>query len=252
MRVLLGSGGFRTDERKALLTEEMRRHFGGVRQVLFVPYALGDHDEYLRLLHEKGLDGGYSIDGLHTHADPKAAVRDAEALFVGGGNTFRLLTALYRFDLLDIIKERVHEGLPYLGISAGSNVACPTMQTTNDMPIVMPPSFAALGLVPFQINPHYFSGSTYVKVGDSSYTEHYGETRDDRLREYHELNDTPVMGLAEGGLIRWNGWDGDGCRGTLLGEARVFHKGREPVDWRWGTTFQWTADGLAVLPGQNC
>ena len=114
----------------------------GVRRLLFVPYALADHDEYLRLLHEKGLDGGYLLDGLHTHADPKAALRAAEAIYVGGGNTFRLLHALYHFDLLEVIKRRVGEGLPYLGISAGSNVACPTMQTTNDMPIVLPPSFA--------------------------------------------------------------------------------------------------------------
>src|SRR5207249_11483028 len=133
--------------------------------------------------------------------------------------------------------QRVGEGLPYLGISAGSNVACPTMQTTNDMPIVYPPSFAALHLVPFQINPHYFTGATYVKVGDG-YVEHFGETRDDRIREYHELNDTPVLGLWEAGLIRW-----DSRAGTLLGTpARVFHKGQEPIDWLAGPMFMSTQD----------
>jgi len=107
------------------------------------------------------------------------------------------------------------------------------MQTTNDMPIVYPPSFAALGLVPFQINPHYFTGATYVKVGDG-YVEHFGETRDDRIREYHELNETPVLGLWEAGLICW-----DGRSGTLVGAAaRVFHKGQEPVDWPPATTFE--------------
>ena len=94
---------------------------------------------------------------------------------------FRLLDALYRFDLLDLIRERVRSGLPYLGVSAGSNVACPTIQTTNDMPIVYPPSFAALGLIPFQINPHYFHGTTFVRDGET-YREHFGETRDERLR----------------------------------------------------------------------
>ncbi|MBI1918055.1 MAG: dipeptidase PepE, partial [Planctomycetes bacterium] len=169
---------------------------------------------------------------------------EAEGLFVGGGNTFRLLSELYRLDLLDVIRQRVGEGLPYLGISAGSNVACPTMQTTNDMPIVRPPSFAALGLVPFQINPHYFTGATHVKVGDG-YAEHFGETRDDRIREYHELNDPPVVGLWEAGLIRWNGRSG-----TLVGAtARVFHKGQEPVDWPSATTFEagQDADGRVAL-----
>src|SRR5262249_48313576 len=161
-------------------------------RLLFVPYALADHDGYVRLLVERGYHAGYPIDGIHTHADPKAAVLDAEAVFVGGGNTFRLIDELYRRDLLGGVRQRVAGGPPYFGISAGSNVACPTMQTTNDMPIVRPPSFDALGLVPFQINPHYFTGPTHVKVGDG-YVEHLGETRDDRIREYHELNDPPVV-----------------------------------------------------------
>jgi len=244
MRVLLGSGGFRTDERRALLADEMRRHFGKIERLLFVPYALADHDAYLRLIVERGLDAGYQLDGIHTHSDPKKAILEAEGVFVGGGNTFRLLSELYRLDLLDVIRQRVRAGLPYLGVSAGSNVACPTIQTTNDMPIVQPPSFAALGLVPFQINPHYFIGATYVKVGDD-YIEHFGETRDDRIREYHEMNDTPVVGLWEAGLIRW-----DGHTGSLVGAAaRVFHKGQEPIDWPPETTFEAVpgADGRVTL-----
>jgi dipeptidase E len=244
MRVLLGSGGFRTDERKALLADEMRRHFGGVQRLLFIPYALADHDAYVRLLHEKSLDGGYALDGIHSHSDPVRAVEQAEAVYVGGGNTFRLLHELYRHDLLDVLRDRVRAGLPYLGISAGSNVACPTMQTTNDMPIVQPPSFRALGLVPFQLNPHYFLGQTFVKVGDG-FAEHFGETRDERLREFHEMNDTPVLGLWEGGLIRW-----DGEHGLLVGAAaRVFHKGKEPLGWPAGTRFRASATTLeAVAP----
>ena len=149
----------------------------------------------------------------------------AEAIYVGNGGTFRLLDALYRFDLLDLIHERVRQGLPYLGVSAGSNVACPTIKTTNDMPIVYPPSFDALGLVPFQINAHYFHGTTFVRDGET-YREHFGETRDERLREFHEMNETPVLGLWEGGILRI---ENDGIE--LIGSpARVFRKGRDPVD----------------------
>jgi dipeptidase E len=115
--------------------------------------------------------------------------------------------------------------MPYLGVSAGTNVACPTIRTTNDMPIVQPPSLDALGLVPFQINPHYYTGSNFVRHGDQ-FVEHFGETRDDRLREFHEENDTPVVGLWEGGVLRV-----DGGRIELVGApARVFRRGRPAAD----------------------
>jgi dipeptidase E len=184
MRVLLGSGGFRNEERVRFFGEQVRAFFGPVDRLLFVPYALADHEAYVAKLLERGLNAGYEIDPIHRHADPRAAVREAHALFMGGGNTFRLLGDLYRHGLLDVIRERVRTGLPYLGVSAGTNVACPTIKTTNDMPITQPPSLEALGLVPFQVNPHYFSGATYVKCGDG-YREHFGETRDDRLAEFH-------------------------------------------------------------------
>src|SRR5258708_6849322 len=125
MRLLLGSGGFRTEERLAVLAEQMRAHFGKIERFLFVPYALKDHDRYLEIVVEKRLHAGYQLDGIHRHADPRQAVREAQAIFVGGGNTFRLLDSLYRFDLLPVIRERVEAGIPYLGISAGTNVACP-------------------------------------------------------------------------------------------------------------------------------
>jgi dipeptidase E len=225
MRILLGSGGFRTAERLALLSAEMRDFFGPVERLLFIPYALADHDAYVSKLVEKGLHAGYPIDAIHRHADPVRAVREAPALFVGGGNTFRLLADLYRHGLLEPIRQRVRAGMPYLGISAGCNVACPTMKTTNDMPITQPPSLDALGLVPFQVNPHYFSGPTWVKDGDD-FREHYGETRDDRLREFHEMNETPVVGLWEAGLLRV-----EEGRVRLLGApARVFRKGLDPAD----------------------
>jgi dipeptidase E len=171
------------------------------------------------------LAASYELDPIHRHPDPRQAVREAEALYVGGGNTFRLLAELYRLGLVDGIRERVRQGVPYLGVSAGTNVACPTIKTTNDMPITLPPRLEALGLVPFQVNPHYFTGQTYVK-GDDGYHEHHGETRDDRLREFHEMNDTPVVGLWEGGLLRVEG-------GQVLlsgAAARIFRKGLEPQD----------------------
>jgi len=230
MRMLLGSGGFRTPERVSFLAAQLRGFFGPVQRVLFIPYALADHDRYVQTLIDRGLHAGYELEGIHRHADPQPAVSRAEAIFVGGGNTFRLLTELYRFGLLDPVRERVRAGLPYLGISAGTNVACPTIKTTNDMPIVQPPSFAALGLVPFQVNPHYFTGNSYVRQGEA-YAEHFGETRDERLREFHELNDTPVLGLWEAGLLAI---DGDAMR--LEGaKARVFRKGQDPTDVEPGT-----------------
>ena len=237
MRVLLGSGGFATPERVARLAGEVQAFFGPVERVLFIPYALADHDGYVRKLVEKGLHAGYPIDGIHGHADPVRAVREAPALFVGGGNTFRLLADLYRHGLLEPIRERVRAGVPYLGISAGCNVACPTIKTTNDMPITQPPSLAALGLVPFQVNPHYFAGETWVKRDDGLH-QHRGETRDDRLREFHEMNDTPVVGLWEEGLLRV-----EGGRVRLLGApARVFRKGLGPADVAPGA---WLDDMLA-------
>lgn len=225
MRVLLGSGGFRTPERIDFLRGQMRAFFGDIRELLFVPYALRDHDGYVAAMVERGLDAGYRLVGIHTKADAAKAVREAEGLFVGGGNTFRLLAELYNRGLVGVIRERVEAGMPYLGVSAGCNVACPTMKTTNDMPITQPPSLDALGLVPFQVNAHYFDGQVHVRQGEEL-VPHFGETRDERLREFHEMNATPVVGLWEGGTL----WCEDG-RVTLGGaSARVFHQGAAPVD----------------------
>lgn len=226
MRILLGSGGFRTSERIALLTETMRAHFGPIKKLLFVPFALHDHDQYVASLYQRGIDAGYEIDGIHNHPDPVRAIWNAEGLFIGGGNTFRLLKALYDHQLLDVIRTKTKAGLPYLGISAGCNVACPTIKTTNDMPIVEPPSLKALGLVPFQVNPHYIQGPMAYQDSSGNYIPHFGETRDDRLREFHEENSTPVIGLWEGGLLD--------CNGThvklIATPARIFHRGQPPID----------------------
>jgi dipeptidase E len=235
--LLLGSGGFRTPERVAVWAAEMRAALGPVRRVLFVPYALADHAGYVRTMIERGLNAGYDLDGIHDHADPVAAVRAAEAIFVGGGNTFRLLDTLYRLNLLDPIRERVRGGMPYLGVSAGTNVAGPTIRTTNDMPIVQPPSLDALGLVPFQINPHYYAGQNYVRVGDE-YVQHFGETRDERIKEFHEENATPVIGLWEGGVLRVTD-----DRVDLIGAAaRVFRRGEAPVDYAAGDRLRFAGE----------
>jgi dipeptidase E len=231
MSILLGSGGFRTPERVAIWAEQMQSVLGNVRRVLFIPYALADHDGYVRVMTERGINAGYELVGIHRMPDPVGAVQEADAIFVGGGNTFRLLGQLYQLRLLEPIRERIRGGVPYLGISAGTNVACPTIRTTNDMPIVQPPSLDALGLVPFQVNAHYYTGSNYVRHGDQ-FVEHFGETRDDRLREFHEENETAVVGLWEGGILRI-----DGEKIELIGApARIFRRGQPAVDIEAGRT----------------
>ena len=232
MRALLGSGGFRTEERRAFYTEEMKRHFGDLSRILFIPYALHDHDGYTRMMTERGLAAGYEIDGIHRHDDPVRAVDEAEAIYVGGGNTFRLIADLHRLGLVERIRDRViRDGVPYMGVSAGTNVACPTMQTTNDMPITQPASFEAMGLVPFQVNAHYYAGSIWIRH-DGEFEEHFGETRDDRIREFHEMNDTPVVGLWEAGFIRVR----DDHFEVVGTPARIFRRGSDPYDVEPGST----------------
>ncbi len=197
----------------------MTEILAGVSRLLFVPYALHDRDAYAAKARARFAAMGFAVDSLHEAADPVAAVERAEAIFVGGGNTFRLANALHRNGLIEPIRRSVLAGMPYMGASAGSNVACPTLMTTNDMPIVAPPSFETLALVPFQINPHYLDPDPASK--------HMGETRETRIREYLEENDRVVIGLREGAMIRVRG-----DRATLLGSAgaRVFRRGREPEE----------------------
>ncbi len=189
-----------------------------VGSVLFVPYAAVrvSLDDYTALVRECLGALGYGVDSVHETRDPRTAVREAEAIFVGGGNTFQLLRAMYSLELLEPIRQRARGGMPYMGSSAGSNVACPTVRTTNDMPIVQPPSLDALGLVPFQINPHYL---------DSHPDGHQGETREERIMEFTILNPgVYVVGLREGSLLRV-----EGSSVALLGDrpARVFRRGEE-------------------------
>jgi dipeptidase E len=203
--------------------DAMQEVLGGSRSVLFVPYARPSglsHDAYTAKARDRFAAMDVALGGIHEAGDPVAAVREAEALFIGGGNTFVLLRGLYEAGVIDAIRTRVADGMPYLGTSAGSNVACVTLGTTNDMPVVEPPHFAALGLVPFNINPHYLDpdpGST-----------HMGETRATRINEFHVFNDQPVVGLREGAMLHVDG-DAMTLRGTS--GARLFRKGQEPDEF---------------------
>jgi dipeptidase E len=167
----------------------------GRRRVHFAPFALADHDGYTSRVRAALAPLGAEVVGLHTVADAVAAVTNAEVLFVGGGNTFRLLRSVQRLGLLEPVRQRVEHGdLSYLGSSAGTNHACPTIRTTNDMPIVQPDTFDAFTLVPFQINPHY--------LDPDPASNHMGETREERILQFLEENDVPVLGLREGAWLR--------------------------------------------------
>ncbi len=193
--------------------------FARIDKVLFVPYALFDRDAYARQARQRFRAMGLELESIHETKDPVAAVGNAEGIFIGGGNSFRLLGELQRRGLVAPIRDRVEAGMPYLGTSAGSNIACPTIKTTNDMPIVQPASFTALGLIPFQINPHYLDSDP-----DST---HQGETREQRLTEYLEENDTPVIAIREGGMIVVAGLEIklEGKPGAVL-----FRKGQRPEE----------------------
>lgn len=198
---------------------EIRRFLGQSARVLFVPYALADRNGYADVARKRLETMGYELYAIHQEDDPARAIGRADNIFIGGGNTFRLLKTLYDESILELITERVREGLPYIGSSAGTNMTCPTIKTTNDMPIVQPPSFNALGLIRFQINPHYLDPDPSSK--------HMGETREERLRQYLEENDVPVLGLREGSLLTVHDE-----QVTLLGEktARAFKRGVEPFE----------------------
>jgi len=199
--------------------DEIRAWLGTTGRVLFVPYALKDHDGYTARARDAFGEIGYDLESIHELPDPLSAVNAAEAVFCGGGNTFRLLKTLYDRQLIEPIRARALDAMPYAGASAGANLACPTIRTTNDMPIVQPPSLDALRLVPFQINPHYIDA-------DPSST-HMGETRETRIREFHEENATPVVGLREGAMLRV-----EGERVQLRGRAgaRIFRLNEPPVE----------------------
>ena len=198
---------------------EIRDFLGDIQRVLFVPFALYDRDAYALTARDRFKQMGYELTSVHNASDRFKAVAETQAIFIGGGNTFRLLKTLYDQSLLGPIRQRVAQGMPYIGSSAGSNVAGPTIKTTNDMPIVQPPSFDALGLVSFQINPHYLDPDPSSK--------HMGETREKRILEFLEENDTPVLGLREGAIARFE--NGSTVLKGSTG-ARIFRRGQQPIE----------------------
>lgn len=194
--------------------------------VLFVPFARPggiSHEAYTEIARKRFETLGKQLNGIHEFQDKTQAIRDHDAVFIGGGNTFVLLTMLYKQNVMSPLKKAITDGLPYIGTSAGSNVACQTIQTTNDMPIMYPPSFNGLGCVPFNINPHYLDP-------DPSST-HMGETREKRIQEFFVFNNHPVIGLREGAMIL--------CQGntyTLKGSsgARLFMKNKDAKELQIG------------------
>jgi dipeptidase E len=213
--------------------EEIRDFFSTVTKVVFVPYALHDWNAYTDIVRRRLQEFGFAVAGIHQSDEMSTLLAEADAIYIGGGNTFRLLNLLYEQDLLVRIRERVHEGMLYMGASAGTNVACATIKTTNDMPIVYPPGFDALGLVPFNINPHYLDPDP-----DST---HQGETREQRIKEFHEMNDNPVIGLREGSYLRLSG-----NRLTLKGgvNARLFQKNRQAEEYPSGSDMSFLLNGV--------
>ena len=230
-RILLGSGGIATDERRETYRSLVSEHFLECEQVLFVPYASHDHSDYTSRMQAFLGPDGPSLVGIESMGDPLAAIGEMQGVYVGGGNSFLLIRELHDRGLLVAIRERVLSGVPYLGVSAGANVACPTMMTTNDMPITLPPSFDSFGIVPFQINPHYHPGKVLFKDGDEI-ANHFGESRAQRIAEYHRMDGTPVLGMWEGSFVHW-----DGHSGRLTGRATAFRAGSEPVELPDGSVF---------------
>jgi dipeptidase E len=198
---------------------ELRSVIGEAKRVLFAPFALFDREAYVAKARTRFQAMGYELEALGRPDQ----IEGAEALFVGGGNTFRLLKSLQDMELVAPIRHRVAEGMPYVGSSAGSIVAGPTLKTTKDMPIVQPRSFEALALVDFQISPHY--------LDPDPASVHMGETQEERILQFLEENDAPVVGLREGGWIRV-----EGSTATLGGSlpARVFARGRAPLEVKAG------------------
>jgi len=211
--------------------EDIKLFLGGIRTITFIPFAQHDWAAAEKIAKEALAKFGIAVRTMPDYnlgfsytggssSTARRAILDAEAFLVGGGNTFRLLERLYRFGLLNVIRQRVDQGVPYIGVSAGANVAGPTIMTTNDMPIVYPQSFAALNLFSYQINPHF--------VDPDPTSLHMGETREKRIAEFHEENDAPVIGIREGSWVMMEmgtAWVG----GQTF--TKIFRKGEPPEEW---------------------
>lgn len=209
------------------ILKELSEFFKNSSEILFIPYARPggiSHDNYTDKAREAFAKIGKTVKGIHEFENAKEAVKNATGIFTGGGNTFVLVNQLYKNNLLETLKDVIADGTPYLGTSAGSNICGLTMNTTNDMPIVYPPSFKTLGLVPFNINPHY--------LDPDPTSTHKGETRETRIKEFHAFNSPPVVGLREGSWLDVNG-DSIILKGTL--SARIFEYNKPPYEVEPGT-----------------
>lgn len=209
------------------LLPELQIHFKDCKTLLFIPYARPggiSHDAYTEKVRLAFAKINITVKGIHEFENPTIAIETAEGIFTGGGNTFLLVTALYQFKVMDVLAETLKKGTPYLGTSAGSNICGLTMQTTNDMPIIYPPSFQTLGLLPFNLNPHYLDPDLQSK--------HMGETRETRIKEFHQFNTLPVLGLREGSWL-----DVKGNQITLKGNlsARLFRQNQTPEELESGS-----------------
>jgi dipeptidase E len=206
---------------------ELSQHFKNCKTLLFIPYARPggiSHDEYTERVRSAFAKINIAVTGIHEFETPTEAIEKAEGIFTGGGNTFLLVTQLYQNKVMTVLAETVKNGTPYLGTSAGSNICGLTMQTTNDMPIIYPPSFQTLGLIPFNLNPHYLDADTQ--------STHMGETRETRIKEFHQFNTLPVLGLREGSWLEVKGE-----KITLKGNlpARLFKQNQVPEELESGS-----------------
>ena len=200
----------------------LETHFKGISELVFIPYARPggiSHDEYTSLVKKAFKNIEIEVKGLHEFEDPIKGIKEAKALFTGGGNTFLLVTMLYKTRVMEVLRDAILAGTPYLGTSAGSNICGLTMNTTNDMPIIYPPSFKTLGIIPFNINPHYLDPDPNSK--------HKGETRETRIKEFHAFNSPPVVGLREGSWLEVYK-NKITLKGTL--DARIFEKNKTPYE----------------------
>lgn len=204
------------------LLPTLKEHFKHSKSIVFIPYARPggiSHDDYTAKVRSAFTSLEIKVYGIHEFEDPIKAIKDAQGIFTGGGNTFLLVSQLYKLGLMDILANILKTGTPYLGTSAGSNITGLTMQTTNDMPIIYPPSFQTLGLIPFNLNPHYLDADMQ--------STHMGETRETRIKEFHAFNSVPVIGLREGSWLFVQG-ENIILHGALT--ARLFRQNREPIE----------------------
>lgn len=209
------------------LLPTLKEHFATCKSILFIPYARPggiSHEDYTQKVQTVFKTIGLEVKGLHEFSNPIEAIQHAEGIFTGGGNTFLLVSQLYENKVMIVLKQSLENGTPYLGTSAGSNICGLTMQTTNDMPIIYPPSFETLGVIPFNLNPHYLDPDVNSK--------HMGETRETRIKEFHQFNTAAVLGLREGSWLEVKGAS-IVLRGNLT--ARLFRANQETVELETGS-----------------